>query len=88
MKGRTTFAIAHRLSTIRNATRSWFWKRIIIERGTVDQLWHAKGATSMYTRGPHRSQLLHQSGRPTGARSQDPPPQAEVDPLRILRPNQ
>jgi subfamily B ATP-binding cassette protein MsbA len=52
MKGRTTFVIAHRLSTIRRADQILVMEQgQIVERGTHEQLYAARGRYyDLYTR--------------------------------------
>ena len=52
MHGRTTFVIAHRLSTIRRADQILVMEQgVIVERGTHEQLYEARGRYyDLYTR--------------------------------------
>jgi subfamily B ATP-binding cassette protein MsbA len=52
MHGRTTFVIAHRLSTIRRADQILVMEQgVIVERGTHEQLYAARGRYyDLYTR--------------------------------------
>ena len=90
MKDRTSFAIAHRLSTIRNADQILVLEEgIIIERGTHDQLMAREGRYfDLYTRqaGIEANRFINPGEtEPEPAAKITPTPQAEVDPLRILR---
>jgi ABC-type multidrug transport system fused ATPase/permease subunit len=90
MKGRTTFAIAHRLSTIRNADQILVLEEgSIIERGTHEQLMAREGRYfDLYTRqaGIEANRFINPGEtEPEPAVKLAAAPQAEIDPLRILR---
>ena len=98
MKGRTTFVIAHRLSTIRRANQILVMEQgKIVERGTHEQLYAARGRYyDLYTRqhgveenlflAPGEGDSMDGDGNGNGSKVQARNSEVKAaDPIRVLR---